>query len=108
MDGMKFSPEEIEECIREVFPGNELCVVGIPDPAGVVGEIPVLCYVARSGTTITASELSRLLSDRIDRNKIPRIVYRVESSGTPDGTLVRDRVRQQCLSAFSATEIEQK
>ena len=108
MDGMKFSPEEVEESIREVFPGNELCVVGIPDPAGVVGEIPVLCYIARSGNTITASELSRLLSGRIDRNKIPRIVYRVEPSGNGETPLVRERVRQQFLEAFSHPEIEQK
>ena len=89
MNGMKFSPLEIEERIREFFPGYEFCVVGISDPAGVLGQIPVFCYAARNGDVITASELSRLLSDKIDRNKIPRVVYRVDPARLLDGKLAR-------------------
>jgi long-chain acyl-CoA synthetase len=99
MDGATISPAEIEERIREFFPAYEFCIVGLPDPAGILGEIPVLCYVPRDGKTITPSELSRLLADRIDRNKIPRIVYRIDPPA--QGRLRRDDVRARLLALFS-------
>ena len=100
-DGATFSPREIEEQIREFFPAYEFCIVGIPDPAGILGEIPVLCYTPRHGKTITPSELARLLADRIDHTKIPRIVYRVEPSQVSGGRLRRDEVRSRLLQTFA-------
>jgi long-chain acyl-CoA synthetase len=79
MGGVKISPLEVEEKIREAYPGWEICVVGVPDPAGIVGEIPVLCYISKDGRTITPSDLSQVLKTRLDRMKIPRIVYRIEN-----------------------------
>lgn len=108
MDGIKFSPVEIEEHVREFFPDYEICVVGVPDPAGVIGEIPVLCYIAQNGKTITASELSRLLSNRIDKNKIPRIVYRIEPDSDPEKKLIRQELRRQFLEEFSKPMVQVK
>jgi long-chain acyl-CoA synthetase len=78
MGGTKISPYEVEEQIHEIYPDCEICVVGVPDPDGIVGEIPVLCYVSDGRVKITAAGLSRVLALRLDRNKIPRVVYRVK------------------------------
>lgn len=102
IDGVRFSTLEIEEHVRELYPNHELCVVGVPDPAGILGEIPVLCYVGRNGQTITASDLSRLLSDRLDKTKIPRIVLRIDPESTRDGKLVREDVQKQFLEESAA------
>ncbi|MBI4553685.1 MAG: acyl--CoA ligase [Candidatus Latescibacteria bacterium] len=98
MGGLKISPIEVEESIRTAYPHCEVCVVGIPDPAGLVGEIPVLCYVSRDGSSITLPELSHALSSRLDRHKIPRIVYRLEQlSKTENGKILRHELRRTLL-----------
>ncbi len=106
MDGVTFSTLEIEEHVRELYPEHELCVVGVPDPAGILGEIPVLCYIGRNGKTIAASDLSRLLADRVDRTKIPRLVFRIEPDSAQDGLLVRENVRKQFMEEFAAPILE--
>jgi len=101
MAGVKISPAEVEEKIHEVYPDVEICVLGIPDPAGVVGEIPVLCYIANNGKTIISSELSAALGSRIDRNKIPRIVYRVERFPRIDHKILRHELRRHLVEGIS-------
>ena len=101
MDGVMISPLEIEDRIRETYPYCEICVVGVPDPAGFVGEIPVLCYISRDGSKITPSELSGALSGRLDRNKIPRVVYRVEQFPRLEDTIWRKELRRQLLEGVS-------
>jgi long-chain acyl-CoA synthetase len=99
MGGHKISPLEVEERIREAYPNCEICVVGVPDPDGILGEIPVLCYVAKDGKTITPSGLSQVLSARLDGNKIPRVVYRVESlPRTENATMLRSELRNRIIA----------
>ena len=106
MDGIMISSLEVEERIREAYPDSEICVVGVPDPAGIVGEIPVLCYVGKNGGTITPWDLSRVLSVCLGRNQIPRIVYRVESfPKTEDGKVLRRELRKKII-AGSVHEVE--
>jgi long-chain acyl-CoA synthetase len=103
----KVSPAEIEERIREVYPDCEIWIVGVPDPEGFVGEIPVLCYSARDGRTITPSGLSQALLGRLDRNKIPRIVYRIEHlPKTENAKTLRRELRQRIIGGI-AHEVEQ-
>jgi long-chain acyl-CoA synthetase len=98
MGGTKISPLEVEERIHEIYPDCEICVVGVPDPDGIVGEIPVLCYVSDGRVRITAAELSRVLALRLDRNKIPRVVYRVEHLPRMDNDKVSRRdVRKKII-----------
>lgn len=99
MGGHRISPLEVEERIREVYPDCEVCVVGVPDPEGILGEIPVLCYVAKDGKTITPSGLSQVLSARLERNKIPRVVYRVESlPRTENARMLRSELRKKIIA----------
>jgi len=95
--GLKISPLEVEEKIHEIYPGVEICVVGIPDPAGIVGEIPVLCYVAKDNKTIITSELSSALALRLEKDKIPRIVYRVSRLPKANNVVSRKELRTQLL-----------
>jgi len=107
MVDLKISPVEVEERIHELYPDCEICVVGIPDPAGIVGEIPVLCYTAKNGITITPSDLSHGLASRLDRSKIPRVVYRVESiPRTEDEKIMRRELRRRIFIG-STQEMEE-
>jgi long-chain acyl-CoA synthetase len=106
MDGVMISSLEVEGRIREAYPDSEICVVGVPDPAGIVGEIPVLCYVGKNGGTITPSDLSRVLSERLDRNQIPRIVYRIESLPVTEKGKVSRRELREKIIAGSAHRVE--
>jgi len=95
---MRISPLQVEERIHELYPDCELCVVGIPDPAGIVGEIPVLCYVGKEGLIITPSDLSRALASRLDRSKIPRVVYRLgDFPKTENKELMRGELRKKII-----------
>lgn len=95
MGGIKISPIEVEERIHESFPEYDICVVGVPDPAGIVGEIPVLCYSGRWGQRINPSELEKVLWNRLDRSKIPRIVYRFDTiPKTDNGKILRHELRR--------------
>lgn len=94
MGGIKISPQEIEDPIRNLYPSVDLCVVGCPDPKGIAGEIPVLCYVPQR-TKIKEGELMRLLGSRLDRFKIPRFTVQVnELPKTQNQKLRRQEVRK--------------
>jgi len=97
MAGLKISPIEVEEKIRELYPDIEICIVGLPDPAGIVGEIPVLCCIEDNGKRIITSELSANLSTRLNKDKIPRIVYRVERFPKINNIIARHELRKQLL-----------
>ena len=101
--GLKISPVEVEEKIHEIYPGVEICVIGIPDPAGVVGEIPVLCYEAKENKTIISSELSSALATRLEKDKIPRIVYRVAHLPKINNVVSRKELRLQLLQGAPAS-----
>ncbi|MBI1806215.1 MAG: acyl--CoA ligase [Ignavibacteria bacterium] len=98
--GIRISPLEIEEKIHEAYPESEICVVGIPDPSGAGGDIPVLCYIPRNGKTIIPSELSSLLAKRLDPNKIPRIVYRVDHFPQIENKIARHELRKRLLEGI--------
>jgi long-chain acyl-CoA synthetase len=99
--GAQISILEVEEKIREMYPGEEFFVIGVPDPADVVGQIPVLCYNAKDGKTITPSDLSRALSGHLDENKIPRVVYRIDHlPKTHDIKVMRRELRQKIVAGI--------
>ncbi len=95
---------EVEEKIRETYPGCEICVIGIPDPGGAGGEIPVLCYIPRDGKSIIVSELSRLLSRRFDSHKIPRIVYRMDEFPRSEHGILRNELKKRLLEGMGQTQ----
>jgi long-chain acyl-CoA synthetase len=90
-------PSEIEEKIRRAYPDCEIYVIGIPDPTGDLGEIPVLCYRSANGTMINPSEFSRTLPRGFNKNMIPRIVYRIDSFPGLENRVSRSELRRRIL-----------
>lgn len=67
--GKKVSPVEVEDAIIAL--GVEDCVVvGVPDPAGIMGEVPK-CYVLKGGTDLAFEGLRQALTEKIESYKIP-------------------------------------
>ena len=90
-------PSEIEEKIRRAYPDCEIYVIGIPDPTGDLGEIPVLCYRSANGTMINPSEFSRTLPRGFNKSMIPRIVYRIDSFPGLENRVSRSELRKRIL-----------
>lgn len=69
--GKKVSPVEVEDAIIAL--GVEDCVVvGVPDPAGIMGEVPK-CYVLKRATKLTFDEIRAALVDKLEPYKIPAL-----------------------------------
>ena len=67
--GKKVSPVEVEEAIIAL--GVEDCaVVGVPDPDGILGEVPK-CYVLKGGTSLSFDEIRTALVGKLEPYKIP-------------------------------------
>ncbi len=99
--GETVSPFEVEEKIREVYMGCELCVVGLPDPLEPGREVAVLCYTSDGSKTIIPSELSSALADRLKKDEIPKIVYRLEKFPGSGGAINRKELRRVILEGAS-------
>ncbi len=67
--GKKVSPVEVENAIIAL--GVEDCVViGMPDPNGMLGEVPK-CYVLNGGTSLTFDEIRKGLIGKLEMYKLP-------------------------------------
>lgn len=92
--GKKVSPIEVEDVIIAL--GVEDCVVvGVPDPDGILGEVPK-CYVLKGGTTMTFAEIQSALQGRLESYKIPTLWDWIEivpktSSGKKQRLQVKER-----------------
>jgi long-chain acyl-CoA synthetase len=93
--GIKISPLEVEEKIREVFPQLDFCVLGIASDNQLLGEIPVMAYVKQDGVDISMEALAGALHDHLDRNKFPRAVLAVDAlPKTENGKVQRHKLRE--------------
>ena len=67
--GKKVSPVEVEEAIIAL--GVEDCaVVGIPDPDGVLGEVPKV-YILNGGSPLSFDEIKAAIAGKLESYKIP-------------------------------------
>jgi acyl-CoA synthetase (AMP-forming)/AMP-acid ligase II len=67
--GIKVSPLELEAKVGLVFPGLDVCVLGLPDPTGIVGDVPVVTYTGPR--QITKRELIVRLASLVEQSKMP-------------------------------------
>lgn len=75
--GKKVSPVEIEEALENIGVGESMCVA-IPDPQGVLGEIPKALLV--EGTfDLSIEEIQKALVFRLESYKIPKVFEVVKS-----------------------------
>jgi len=95
--GSIISTSDIEEKIHDIYPDHDLCVIGVPDPSSTIGEIPVLCYVPHDGKTILLSELSVALSNQLEKDHIPRIIYRMNNFPRSENKIKRREIRNTLM-----------
>lgn len=100
--GLKVSPTEVEEALRPTLGALEYCVVGVKDPAGIVGEIVTLAVV-KGGAVPTIEQLATSMVERLESYKVPRQVVVVDAlPRTANGKLQRLALKQQ-LERVSAS-----
>lgn len=75
--GKKVSPVEIEEALESLGVGECMCV-RVPDPSGVLGEVPKALLV-KDTFSISIEELEKRLSALLESYKLPRIFEVVDS-----------------------------
>lgn len=68
--GEKVSPVEVENIAGQYENISECACIGVPDPDGMVGSVPVLFVVPRSGR-YSEAELTRFLAEKLERFKLP-------------------------------------
>ena len=92
--GFKLSPLEVEAILKEHPSVKEAAVAGVPDPAGIMGEV-VAAYVVLSGAgDATPEVLRRFAMERLEPYKVPRTIRIVESlPKTEAGKIQRSRLR---------------
>ncbi|HWP82709.1 MAG TPA: class I adenylate-forming enzyme family protein [Bacteroidota bacterium] len=108
MSGIKISPLEIEQVLLAKLPDFDCCVVGFPDPSGVAGEIPVLCYVSPTGVSLREHDVVQLLSNEIDKFRIPRLVVQFDSlPKTENHKPKRKEIRKLLIERYGRKAIEE-
>jgi long-chain acyl-CoA synthetase len=99
--GIKISPLELEDKLREVYPELEFCVVGVPDPEGLAGEVPVMAYVAAA--ELSLGDVLSALAQKVERNKLPSAIARVDKiPRTANGKPMRSVLREQLASTAAS------
>lgn len=67
--GEKVSPATIEEAIRALGVADCACVA-VPDPSGVLGEVPK-AYLQRGGTSLTIDQIKSAVSRALPPHEVP-------------------------------------
>ncbi|MCQ2508306.1 MAG: AMP-binding protein [Dorea sp.] len=76
--GEKVSPVEVENLASEHPMLQECACVGVEDPEGILGQVPVLYYVVEAGENPSDSDITNFLAARMEGFKIPKYFVRIE------------------------------
>jgi acyl-coenzyme A synthetase/AMP-(fatty) acid ligase len=92
--GLKVSPDEVEEALRQHPRVLDAACVGQADPGGVTGQC-VKAFII-SDAELAAAELAAWLRDKLEEYKIPRLWERTASiPKTSSGKIQRHLLRDQ-------------
>lgn len=92
--GEKVSPVEVENAAGEYPPVRECACIGVPDPEGILGSVPVL-FVAARGSEYSEEGLRAFLAERLERYKLPaRYVSTAEIPRNQMRKVDRKRLRE--------------
>lgn len=91
--GEKVSPVEVENIASQFSEIRECACIAGQDPKGILGQVPVLFAAVRVGFSEEA--LTRFLSGRMERYKLPQRIIRVEA-------LPRNRMQKVDRNALRA------
>ena len=102
--GVKILPEDVERYANEFGGVQECGCIGIPDPEGLLGEVPLL-FVVSGNTPLDSREFSSYLRKRFGQ-EMPRFVIRSidELPRTDSGKLLRRELRTRYANEQIASE----
>jgi long-chain acyl-CoA synthetase len=104
--GIKLSPLEIERHLRGVLTGCDFAVVGIKDPKGLAGEVPVLAWTPLPASTSRRpdnGEIAALADAVLDKTCLPRQVIEVDRiPRTANGKIRRAELRDLLSAEIAA------
>jgi long-chain acyl-CoA synthetase len=90
--GEKVSPATIEDAICSLGVSDCACVA-VPDPNGVLGEVPK-AFICRGGTTMGLDEIKQRLVQLLPNNEIPVLWEWIDSiPRTPSGKIQRLKLK---------------
>ena len=98
--GEKLSPLEVENIASEYEGAGEYACVGITDPDGLLGQVPVL-VVGEMRENYSADDLRKYLATRMERFKLPARILEMDA-------LPRNRMQKldrKAIAAFVAGEL---
>jgi len=75
--GEKVSPIEVENIAQEYGGVRECACIGVHDPEGIVGQVPVL-YVAAENGMVDEDALLKYLARRMEKYKLPQEFIQVD------------------------------
>ena len=92
--GEKLSPLEVENAASEYEEAGEYACIGVPDPDGILGQVPVL-FAGKCTPAFSETELRKFLAARMERLKLPAKIFAVEA-------LPRNRMEKLDRKAIAA------
>lgn len=75
--GEKVSPIEVENIVQEYEKIKECACIGVPDPDGILGQVPILYMVAEKGS-VNQEQLTKFLASRMEKYKLPQVYIPVD------------------------------
>lgn len=93
--GVKVLPDNVEAIASEFGGFGDCGCVGVPDPDGILGEIPML-FVTSDNSALDLTELSRFIRDRLG-HEVPTIAIKLISNlpRSASGKLLRRELRSK-------------
>ena len=77
--GEKVSPIEVENMATEYEAIQECACIGIADPEGILGQVPILYYVLEEGVEVLdRKELATFLAERMETYKLPHKYIQID------------------------------
>ena len=69
--GEKVSPLEVENIAQEYEDVRECACIGVKDPKGIMGQVPIL-YIVKEKEAFSEVNFSRFLAEKMERYKLPQ------------------------------------
>jgi long-chain acyl-CoA synthetase len=98
--GEKFLPKQVEDELVEILPDSVYCIIGVPDPEGVLGEIPMLAIEGEPRVSI--SNVREFLKGRVPDCMIPKRLFGLYAfPRTANGKIQRQLIRREAMETPS-------
>lgn len=76
--GKKVAPQEIEDCINELESIADCICIGVPDPAGILGDVIKVFVKVASNHELDKSLIKAHVKAHLEAYKIPAIIEQIE------------------------------